>query len=84
MRSSREKCRWAPIDGSATLTIEASITITNCVIASSMSARFLDRGVGDHRLMPSLRPRPDSDANANRWEREVRIAVGWALKSIAA
>ena len=31
----REKCRCAPIDGSATLTIDASITITNCVIASS-------------------------------------------------
>ncbi len=42
-RSSREKCRWAPIDGSATFTIDASITITNCVIASNSSARSLPR-----------------------------------------
>src|SRR5271169_3230772 len=42
-RSSREKCRWAPIDGSATFTIDASITTTNCVIANSIRARFLPR-----------------------------------------
>ena len=34
-----------PIDGSATFTIEASITITNCVIASRSRARFFARGV---------------------------------------
>ncbi len=36
-----------------------------------------------HRLIPSIRPTPDSDAKANRCTREVRIAVGWALNSIA-
>ena len=41
----REKWSAAPIDGSATFTIDASITITNCTIASSSSARFLARGV---------------------------------------
>ena len=44
-RSVRAKWRCVPIDGSATFTIEASITITNCVIASSSSARFFARGV---------------------------------------
>ena len=44
-RSAGAKCRAAPIDGNATLTIEASITITNWVIASSTSARFFARGV---------------------------------------
>ena len=44
-RSVRAKCSCLPIDGSATFTIEASITITNCVIASSSSAKFLARGV---------------------------------------
>jgi hypothetical protein len=38
-----EKCRWVPIDGSATFTIEASMTTTNWVIARSISARFLPR-----------------------------------------
>src|SRR5947208_2869535 len=33
------------MDGRATLVIEASMTITNCVIASRTSARFLARGV---------------------------------------
>ena len=41
--SPREKCRWAPIDGSATLTIDASITITNCVIAEQHEARDSSR-----------------------------------------
>ena len=40
--------------------------------------------VRGHRLIPSMLPRPDSDAKANRCRREVRIAVGWALNSIAA
>jgi len=44
-RSVREKSRALPIDGSATFTIEASITTTNCVIASSSRARFFPRGV---------------------------------------
>ena len=44
-RSVREKCSARPIDGSATLTIEASITTTNSVTASSSSARFFARGV---------------------------------------
>ena len=43
-RSAGAKCRAAPIDGNATLTIEASITITNWVTASSTSARFSARG----------------------------------------
>ena len=33
------------MDGSATLTIEASITTTNCVIASNSRAMFFARGV---------------------------------------
>ncbi len=41
----REKCRCLPIDGSATLTIDASITTMNCAIARSNSARFFARGV---------------------------------------
>ena len=73
-----------PMDGSATLTIEASITITNCVIASSISARFFARGVNAVTAHPLTPPRPDSDAKANRCRREVRIAVGCALNSIAA
>ena len=31
------------MDGSATFTIDASITTTNCVIAKSIRARFLPR-----------------------------------------
>ena len=46
-RSVLEKCSALPIEGSATLTIEASITITNCVVASRRSARFFARGVYD-------------------------------------
>jgi hypothetical protein len=57
-RLSREKCSAAPIEGSATLTIEASITITNCVIASSISARFFSRGVS--RLIGSVSPAVES------------------------
>lgn len=44
-RSACEKCSARPIDGIATFTIEASMTSTNCVIASSASARFFARGV---------------------------------------
>ncbi len=44
-RSVRETCSALPIDGSATFTIEASITTTNCVTASSSRARFFARGV---------------------------------------
>jgi len=53
-RLSREKCSAAPIEGSATFTIDASITITNCVIAKSISARFFARGVS--RLIGSASP----------------------------
>jgi hypothetical protein len=42
-RSSWAKSRSRPMDGSATFTIEASRTTTNCAVASSASAMFLDR-----------------------------------------
>ena len=53
-RSVREKWRWEPIEGSATFTIEASITTTNCVIARSASARFLARGESRSVVFGSL------------------------------
>jgi hypothetical protein len=40
-RLSCENSRSRPIEGSATLTIDASSTMTNCVMASRASARPL-------------------------------------------
>ena len=54
--------------GSATLTIDASITITNCVIASSASATFLACGVS--RLAPVAVPvltAPTVDGPRETW-----------------
>ena len=59
-RSSWENCRSRPMDGSATLTIEASRTTTNCAAARRASAEpapvcrcsqgsLLGRGVGEGR-----------------------------------
>ena len=67
-RSAREKLNPLPIDGSATLTIDASITITNCVIASSASATFLACGVS--RLAPVAVPvltAPTVDGPRETW-----------------
>jgi len=50
----REKWRWVPIEGSATFTIDASITTTNCVIARSASARFFARGEWSSVVVGSL------------------------------
>jgi len=40
-----ETCRFFPIEGRATFTIEASSTITNCVKASSARASHLELSV---------------------------------------
>jgi hypothetical protein len=76
VRLSREKCKCAPIEGSATLTIEASITTTNCVIANSSSARFLPRAElrsgperGDcEELMPAPPACRGTGGRSGRWE----------------
>jgi hypothetical protein len=62
-RSLWVKDRARPIEGRATLTIDASMTITNCVMASRASAMLRSRGVsrmpvmaGRRAITGSLRP----------------------------
>src|SRR3954454_17533494 len=74
-RFSWEKWRSRPMDGSATLTIEASSTTTNCAAASRTSARpFLDTG------SDWLTGETPSDWLAAKWKRNGEVEAEFRLR----
>src|SRR5215211_1769661 len=86
-RSSCENSRSFPIEGSATLTIDASSTTTNWAAASSASATHLLVLLGDMQRSSHdfvLRPYYNSTGIMQWWDASWAHPIGWQGADLAA